>query len=330
MDFPLITVTPAGRKPYLEILSHYLLQQRDLILEHHFWVNTTDPGDIAFIEQLAARHPDFFKLRRRPVWDNTRQCDSIWQYFQEYVSDDTIYIRLDDDICYIAPYALQTLAKFRAAQREPFLVYGNIVNNAICSYYQQERGFLPTSWGKVGYECMDSVGWQSKRFVRRLHEKFLGDVETGRVDDWKFPPKTLTDYPRFSINVICWFGQDMKQVKELTIPNLYVDRRTHPTKGNVISDEESMLTEYLPAVFGRPNMICGDAVFGHFAFYTQRRYLEGVTTLLDEYRDLTLPPSARPTRARRKLEQAIKPLRVLGSGNTWRFVQRKTRERITG
>lgn len=328
MNYPLITVTPAGRKPYLEILSHYLLQNRALIKEHHFWVNTTNQADIAYIEQLAAQHPDFFKLRRRPVWDNDRQCDSIWQYFQDYVADDTVYIRLDDDICFIAPDALPNLARFRTAHREPFIVYGNIVNNAICSFYQQARGFLPLSWGRAGFECMDPVAWEGKRFAQRLHEKFLDDLEANRVADWKFPPKQLDTYNRFSINVICWFGHDMRQVKELTTPNLYVDRLTHPLRGNEIYDEESMLTEYLPAVFGRPNMVCGDAVFGHFAFYPQRRYLERVTTLLDEYRDLTLPKSQRTSKTRRKLVQAVKPLSCIGSGNAWRFVRRITRERI--
>lgn len=328
MEYPLITVTPAGRQPYLEILSHYLLQNRALIKEHHFWVNTTNQNDISYIEALAAKYPDFFKLMRRPVWDNDRQCDSIWQYFQEYVQDNTVYIRLDDDICFVAPDALETLAAFRAARREPLIVYGNIVNNAICSYYQQQRGILPEAWGQVGFECMDPIGWESKRFAQRLHEKFLDDVKSNNVARWKFPPKQLDTYNRFSINVICWFGHDMKQVSELTIPNLYVDRLTHPIRGTEIFDEESMLTEYLPAVFERPNMICGDAVFGHFAFYPQRRYLEGVTTLLDEYHDLTLPKCERTSKTRRKLEQVVKPLSCIGSGNAWRFMRRITRERI--
>jgi len=328
MPQKIVTVTPAGRKRYLEILTPYLLQNRAHIAEHHFWVNTTDAADIAYIESLAASQPDFFKLKRRAVFDNDRQCDSIWQYFQDYTDADTIYIRLDDDICYIAPDAIPTLAAFRAAHREPFLIYGNIVNNAICSYYQQQRGFLPRAWGRVGNECMDAVGWNSKRFAQRLHEKFLADIRQGTMARWKFPPQTLDDYRRFSINVICWYGHDLRDVPELSIVNLYVQRLTHPTRGTEVYDEESMLSEYLPAKFQRPNRICGDALFGHFAFYPQRRYLETMTTLRDEYRQLVYPQSGLAFEMRRRLQRAVKPLNALLSPYAWAWARRRVKDRF--
>jgi hypothetical protein len=81
---------------------------------------------------------------------------------------------------------------------------------------------------------------------------------------------------------------------------------------------------------GRPNVICGDALFGHFAFYTQRRYLEGVTTLLDDYRDLIDPERARAERNRRRVTKAVKPLSCLWSGNAWKYMRRLATERITG
>src|SRR5438045_366838 len=130
---------------------------------------------------------------------------------------------------------------------------------------------------------MSSVGWDSKRFVQRLHTRFLHDIRRGENARWKFPPQVLDDYCRFSINVICWFGADMKNVSELAIQNLYVNRVRHVIGNYEISNEEEMLTMYLPAKFKRPNVICGDALFGHFAYYPQRAYLEGVTTLLEEY-----------------------------------------------
>ena len=41
-----ISVTPAGRKIYLEILVPYLLKNRAYIAEHHFWLNTENREDI--------------------------------------------------------------------------------------------------------------------------------------------------------------------------------------------------------------------------------------------------------------------------------------------
>lgn len=323
----IVTVTPAGRKPYLEILAYYLLENRKNIFEHHFWVNTATASDIAYIQALAATQPDFFKLVSRSVYNNDRQCDSIWQYFQDYTADDTVYIRLDDDICYIAPGAIPTLAAYRAAHREPFLILGNIVNNAICSYYQQQRGLLPEQWGRVGNVCLDPVGWESKRFAQRLHKLFLDDLREGRGARWNMPSQTLTDYRRFSINVICWLGHDMRQVEELGIPNLFVQRLAHPITGAEIYDEESMLTEYLPAKMGRPNIICGDAVFGHFAYYPQRRYLETVTPFLDEYRALCFPARRDPALLRH-IKRAFKPLNAVRSPYTREFLRKRLKPRL--
>lgn len=59
--------------------------------------------------------------------------------------------------------------------------------------------------------------------------------------------------------------------------------------------EEVYVTEVLPARLGRPTLICGEALLGHFAFYTQRRYLDCFPSLLARYRALALgaPPPAR-------------------------------------
>lgn len=329
MGYRVITVTPAGRKPYLEILAAHLLKQREHIDEHHFWVNTRNQEDIEYLEELAGQYPDFFQLKRRAFYEVTRPNNSIWQYFQDCLDDDTIYIRLDDDICYIEPDAIETLAKFRADQREPFLILGNIVNNAICSYYQQQRGLIPQQWGRVERVCMSRVGWDSKRFAQRLHTLFLEDIRKGKTQRWKFSPQPLDDYCRFSINAICWFGEDMKRVPELAIQDLYRNRLLHYDGNYQISNEEEMLTMYLPAKFGRPNVICGDALFGHFAFYPQRAYLEGVTTLLDDYRDLIDPEFARTHKLQRQMERVVKPLTIVRSERAWKFLRRKAKARFS-
>jgi len=328
MAYKVVTVTPAGRKPYLEILAAYLLKYRAQIDEHHFWVNTDNAEDIAYLEGLARQYPDFFKLDRRTYYDSSRPNNSIWQYFRGCVEDDTIYIRLDDDICFVAPDAIEMLAAYRAEHPEPFLILGNIVNNAICSYFQQQRGFLPRSWGIVERVCMDRVGWDSKRFAQRLHSRFLQDIRSGATARWKFSPKELDAFDRFSINVICWFGKDMKEVSELAITDLYRNTVRHLVGEYEISNEEEMLTMYLPAKTRRPNVICGDALFGHFAYYTQRAYLEGMTTLLEEYHDLVDSEFARAGRMKRPVQRVVRPLAIVRSPRAWKFLRRMVKQRV--
>lgn len=268
-----ISVTPAGRRRYLEILVPYLLRNRAWLNEHHFWVNTTAEEDLEYLEGLAQQHPDFFKLIKRPLDYSQLVGHRIWQFTKDYVDPDTMYVRFDDDICYMADDAVEKLCRFRLEHPEPFLVLGNIVNNAVCAHYHQRAGLVPLSWGEVQNECMDDVGWGRGSFARRLHTKFLADLRKGNQEAWKQTPFSHNGLKRFSINTICWFGRDMAQV-----PELYEDE----------IEEEEFLTETLPARFGRPTAICREALFGHFAFYTQRPYLEYTSSsLLDEYRELS-------------------------------------------
>jgi len=287
-NYRVISVTPAGRERYLKILVPYLLENRHLLSEHHFWLNTLNPGDIAYIESLADRYPDFFVINRREVFNKNSLFDSIWQYYQDYTEDDSVYLRLDDDICYIAPDAIPTLIDYRLAHTRPFLVFGNIINNAVCSHIHQSRGTIPLGWGATGYDCLDWNGWHNPRFAERLHKEFLADLRLDRLARWKFADWTIEDYRRFSINVISWFGKDMRLVDELRFRDLENAGISDPVTGNQVAGEEPFVSEILPRRYSRPCEICGEAIFAHFAFYTQRPYLEEATALRVEYQSLAL------------------------------------------
>jgi len=267
-----VTVTPAGRRRYLEILASYLLRHRDVIDEHHWWLNTREPEDVAFVHQLADQHPNFFHVVVKPMDRGLSLGGGIWTYLRDCVDPDTIYARLDDDICYMADDALANLRQFREQHPEPFLVLGNIVNNAVCTHCYQQAGIVPTRWGVVQNECMDERGWRSGPFARRLHRRFLLDVEQGRASRWRQSPMEIDGTRRFSVNAICWKGEDLAAIPERQVDNI---------------DEESFLTEDLPTRLGRPNVVCPEALFAHYAFWTQRRYLEWTAPeVLARYRRL--------------------------------------------
>ena len=183
---------------------------------------------------------------------------SIWCYLRECTAPDTIYARFDDDICYVAADAIANWRRCREANVVPFLVLGNIVNNAVCSHSHQQAGLIPTSWGTVENECMDAIGWKSSVFARRLHYQFLSDIERGEQARWQDVAIETDGMSRFSINAISWFGRDLSELAELKIDEI---------------DEEPFLTEEVPARLGRPNVVCSGALFGHYAYYTQRKYL---------------------------------------------------------
>ncbi len=280
-----ISVTPAGRKRYLEILVPYLLNNREYITEHHFWLNTLDKEDVDYIESLAKDYPNFFKINRRKIYDNI--WTGIWQYYKDYTDKNTIYIKLDDDICYIEKDAIKNLISCRIKNPNPFMVYGNIVNNAICSYFQQKRGKIPLNWGRISYNHVDELGCKNAKFAERLHKRFIVDIKEDKTEKWKMKDIIIKNYEIFSINVMCWFGEDMKGIKEIN---------------QKLGRDEEFFSHVIPKRLDRPNIICGNALFGHFAFYLQRKNLEKNTWLIEEYRLISIG------RRTGKLEGKIKNL----------------------
>jgi hypothetical protein len=266
----LVTVTPAGRRPYLEILANYLLRRRDVIDHHQWWLNTRVPEDVAYIYRLADRYPRFFRVLAKPVGPQDRIGYTIWQYMSDCTEAETVYLRLDDDVCYMADDAIEQMYSARLAQPEPFLILGNIVNNAVCSHFHQQAGLLPRSWGVVNNDCMDRLGWRSGAFARRIHRRFLKDIAMGRETWWRRAAMPIDGMARFSINAICWRGEDFAGLPEV--------------HGGEV-DEEPFLTVDAPQRLGRPNVVCTEALFGHYAFLTQRPYLERTSPeILASYR----------------------------------------------
>jgi hypothetical protein len=255
-----ISVTPAGRRRYLAALVPHLLRQRHVIDEHHWWLNTTDEADARYVREVTARYPDFFKICHKAVRPDLQLGENIWRYFRDYSEPGTLYIRLDDDVVYFADDAVENLVRYRLAHREPLLVFGNVVNNAVCTYFHQRQGLVPRKWGLVRNVCMDRYGWERGGFARKLHELFLDEIRRGRLERWKQVRLPIDGVRRFSINVISWLGEDLQSLPEINLDKV---------------DEEPFLTEVLPARLGRPNAACSEALFAHFAFYTQRPFLEG-------------------------------------------------------
>lgn len=265
-----VTVTPAGRRRYLRILAAYLLSQRHVIARHQWWLNTSNTDDIAYIHKLCSMYPKFFSVQNRGVF-STNPADGIWQYQRMCRRPDTLYIRLDDDIVWMHPDAISNMARYREANRRPFLVSGNIVNNAVCTYrhYHHSRT-LPTGVRWPFNQRCCPVAWSDPHFAEMVHRVFLLSLRRGTPEDWYFDDVTFSGPKLFSVNVISWLGSDMARVREIR------DRV-------VRRGEEPFMTNTVPSRTKRNSDICGDALFAHYAYYPQRPYIEGHTDILEEY-----------------------------------------------
>jgi hypothetical protein len=263
-----IIVTPAGRKKYLEILHKYLVRDYNYghFKEWHLWINTINREDIDYIKTLSEKY-EFIKLVYSKIPVNG--IISIGHFFEDYVDADTVYLRLDDDIVWIEQNAINDLFNYRIENPQYFLVFGNIINNSICGHIHQRFGINSYDYGFNKYLCMDFVGWQLPEYSQHVHEVFLKKIWNGMLDDYRFKQWDLLEFERFSINVISWLGSEFKKFD-----------------GKVGLDEEQWLSADKPKNINKICSIYGRKLFSHFAFHTQREYLESNTILLDLYRNI--------------------------------------------
>jgi hypothetical protein len=261
-----ILVTPAGRKRYLEILFNHLKNLKNEFDEWILWVNTENVDDIQYMEKLENEN-DFIKLQRTKI--GVRGSQTIHHFFKECADENSVYIRLDDDVVYVKSNSLKDLFDFRINNPNYFLVYGNIVNNAILSHLHQRKGTLTNEF-KFGYHCTDHNGWNNPIAVESIHRKFFEKNNNNQLDDFLLHDWILRDYERCSINVISWLGSEFKKFN-----------------GEVGIDEENWLSCDKPNELQKPNIIFGNCLFVHYAFFTQRLHIDN-TDILELYKDISI------------------------------------------
>ncbi len=280
-DWRVVAVVVGGRRCHLEILLPYLAAQNTLVDRCDLWCNTDNAEDVLYLHGKAAENPFFRVMEAREPVDVpaplgayslygsdrlTSRSGSVHQFFRYCTEPDTIYIRFDDDICWVSPDAIATLIQFRLENRQFPIIFANTINNSICSYLHQQIGCIPLDEGSCTYESNDRVGRLSGSFAELAHKVFLEKLESGQVNDFLFPVWIANQYDQMSSNCICWLGQDFGYFG-----------------GEVAAADEAWLASVYPKELQQPNAICGTALVSHFAYSTQRRWLEENTSLLSRY-----------------------------------------------
>ena len=270
-DMRVVVVTPAGRKHYLEILFTYILKLRPIVDEYRLWVNTDTTSDVEYMKDLQASNSDFVTLEYLPIGITGFSNSTICNFFKHCKDPNTIYIRFDDDVVFVDDIDhFKQFLTFRKNNPQYFLVYANIINNAICTHIHQRHGALGLEKGIVGYECMDPVGWRDPYVAQFIHHHILdelkGDISSFRMNMW-----ILHHYERVSINVISWLGSEFN------------------TFDGVVGDEEEhFLSHVKPLKIRKFNVIFGDFVCVHYAFGTQRPVIDKDTMILSGYKALSI------------------------------------------
>lgn len=254
-NYKVIVNTAAGRRRYMQYLIPQVLAC-DIVDRYDLWLNTTNRQDLEFFRILAKKYSKI-----NLVWQPDGIINgnaSINAFYKQCIDDEAIYFKLDDDIVWLEDNLIINMIKFRIENPDYFLVSPLVINNSLSTYLLQVYGKLRLSYYHNSNPFSD-VLWQSGKFAADLHnwfiENYLWPHETSclHLGNGKNP----VSMTRFSINSILWFGKDLKKID-----------------GIIPDDDEEYMSCIYPTLQGKSNCWNTNALVAHFAFFTQRDYLD--------------------------------------------------------
>ncbi|WP_455668838.1 hypothetical protein [Phocaeicola sp.] len=257
-NYKVVVNTAAGRRRYMQYLVPPILNA-DIVDRYDIWVNTHNMVDIEFFKELAVKYPKI-----NLVWQPDGVVNgiaSINAFYRDCCDENTIYMKLDDDVVWFEPELFEKMVKFRIDNPEYFLVSPLVINNALSTYLLQVHNKIKLDKYYMSI-CMERTisldGW----FAADLHNWFMDNyLKTGTYSKL-YVGKHPIGMARFSINCVLWFGQEMAKFK-----------------GEVPGDDEEYLSCIKPTQLGMCNCFNGNALIAHFAFGTQRKGLDKMDIL---------------------------------------------------
>lgn len=280
--YKIVVCTPAGRRKYLSVFKKFIYRKMEegLIDSWQLWLNTVDENDIAYLQSMEAENPKVKIYRQgEPInslgFYETFNPLKTHLFFANCHDDDTIYIRFDDDIIWCADDAIEKICKARIDNPNAFVIYPNIVNSTIWTSWHQENGALSEEAGKVkrytvsdpDYAYLDEFNYSDSKLIDHIHNTFRKRYEEGTLSAYYKPSFEMTEYQRFSICCIAWWGKDKLRPGYI---------------------EEPQLCYQIAESLQRPNFCVGDALMVHLSYHTQRPYLEATGNVhLKYYEQIT-------------------------------------------
>lgn len=300
MLMKLVVLTFAGRECSMKILFKLILKYKKYIHEYRLYVATTIQSDIDYMENFANVHDfvtiNYCKINNKIILDNKELIwDTAYKSCQE---DDTVYLKLDDDIVYFDETLFTDFIHYRINSNAP-IVYPVIINNHFISWHLQENNIIqPLLKSNIGNtwintykriqnhikdnattrlrigdftndnEVLCPIAWGNLKYCYHLHNNFIEDLKNNNIHKYYLKNIILEDCQPVSINVCSWIGSHLKNYTE-TYGDIYYD--------------EAWLSLYLPTWSGNRNEIYGKCIVSHYSYYKQREQGLDLTDILKKY-----------------------------------------------
>lgn len=175
-----------GRKRNVDILDCYLRQNLvsngGYLDEVRFMVKTTNEDDIEWLRAFV-KNVDGYTYQDLDLCTTQNGYGCIWEYADE---DDTLYIKVDDDILYIHQDAIPQLVHTRLVVTQPYAISAQLVNSPVSGLQQYHSGaihpFIPDPYShptrRPGEEWRPSKWGVLAKGMKALTEGAKLDVES--------------------------------------------------------------------------------------------------------------------------------------------------------
>lgn len=273
----------AGRQRTMELLMPQI--KSDYIDEIIIAKNTKNQSDLRYLETLDKKYE---KIKYITLPENKTGNFVGWSYLYNFMlEDDTIYIKLDDDIVYLSENFFEELLKFRFDHPEYICVFPMIVNNSFTSAIRKNSLLNRTLPNRTLPEKMTEHFFNGK-FAIAEHNEFLnnpnsdewniGNIEFGKEIVIQQKPSAYSKrngfalLPRPQICAIAMFGHVLKLIDM-------------PKRVEHLNDEEFLTYYIFNYLKNVKNCLTSNCLCSHYSFSQQKAEVDN-TDILDRYKKL--------------------------------------------
>ena len=252
----IIITTFASRLYCLDILKNYILYNK-IIDQWQFWIDTKESVEIENIKKLANCNNNIKIIEK-----SEKNC-----FFDNCIEENHIYIKIDEDICWMEDKSITNLIDFRITNPQYFVISGNIINNPMCDHIHHRMGHNKDT-PLPAYECDNRFYINDNVSLEARHRNLLSAISKKTTKEYQFFQWLFFYHEKFNIDVISWFGEEFGKI---AVP--------------IHSNYEEYITVHKPKLNNQKNCMCGNALFLKFAYKEQISYMEK-NNLLSTYKEI--------------------------------------------
>jgi methyltransferase family protein len=244
-----------NRRQYFECLLFYILRELNAFDEVVIWKNTRNAKDLAFLDTiLSVLKDEGLDSKFKPVNPNKAngKQSGVYPLYRTCNEQDTLYIKIDDDVVWIAPNGFSNLINFALTNEHKYIMFsGNLVNSGPLDVIHQQQG---ASIDKIEFKAVRPfTKLLTSDGARQVHESLQQAVVAGTTDKYHVD-HVFASSERWSINCVAFFG------------NLF----NEPDRKALEQGDERYITRKLCLVKNKRIAVAGEALMAHYSFQAQR------------------------------------------------------------